>query len=320
MIVAQRLPRPLRHYLEVVTSWPPVRFGLALGRRISADDIPGLAAEMAYRFLFALFPFLIFVAALVGFIGARVGSDTLFASVMQMIGSLFPAEIQALLSDWIGGVLRTQSTSLLTVGAAGALYGAAGGVGTLIKGLNRAHEVVETRPFWKTQGMALLTTAALAILMVGGFFLYTFGEWLGDLLSASLGLGEAFRALWSLLRGPGIAVGLALALIGLYRLLPNTDLRVTHALPGALFATVAWVVLTLGFSFYLAHFGSYDKTFGSLGTAVVLMVWMYFVGMILLIGGEINALVAGSEAKPTAGYDAEAGMEHLLEEIGEKSG
>ena len=319
MIVAQRLPRPLRHYLQVITAWPAVRFGLGLARRVSADDIPGLAAEMAYRLLFAIFPFLIFLAALVGFIGARVGSDTLFATVMQMIGSLFPPEIQTVLSDWVAGVLRTQSTSLLTLGAAGALYGAAGGVGTLIKGLNRAHEVTETRPFWKTQGMALLTTAALAILMIGGVFLYTLGEWVGDLIAARFGLGEAFRDAWSLLRGPGIAVGLALALLGLYRLLPNTDLRVSHALPGALFATVAWVVLTLGFSFYLAHFGSYDKTFGSLGTAVVLMVWMYFVSMILLIGGEINALIAGSEAKPSASYDAQAGMEHLLEEIGEKS-
>src|SRR5438093_2717442 len=169
MIATQRLPRPLRHSVTAITSQPAVRFLLALAKRISADDIPGLAAEMAYRFLFALFPFLIFVAALVGFIGARVGSDTLFASVMQMAGALFPAEIQALLSDWVAGVLRTQSTSLLTLGAAGAFYGAAGGVGTLIKGLNRAHEVTETRAFWKTQALALLTTAALAILMVGGF-------------------------------------------------------------------------------------------------------------------------------------------------------
>jgi membrane protein len=318
MIVAQRLPRPLRHSFTVITSQPPVRFVLALAKRISADDIPGLAAEMAYRFLFALFPFLIFVAALVGFIGARIGSDNLFATVMGLVSTLFPGEIQELLSNWISGVLQKQSTSLLTLGAAGALYGAAGGVGTLIKGLNRAHEVTETRPFWTTQAMALLTTLALAVLMIGGVLLYTLGEWLGDFLAARFGLGEAFRAVWGVLRGPGVAVGLALSLLGLYRLLPNADIRVSHAIPGAIFATLAWVVLTLGFSFYLAHFGSYDRTFGSLGTAVVLMVWMYFVGMILLIGGEINALIAASTKDTSAGYDARAGMNHLLEELGEK--
>jgi len=319
MIVTQRLPRPLRQSIDSVTSQPLVRFLLTVARRTSADDVPGLAAEIAYRFLFALFPFLIFLAAFVGFIGARIGSENLFASVMALISQLFPPEIQALLSDWISGVLRTQSTSLLTLGAAGALYGAAGGVGTLVKGLNRAYEVTETRAFWKVQALALLTTLALAVLMLGGVLLYAFGEWLGDFLAARFALGDLFRDVWAIVRGPGVAFGLFLALVGLYRLLPNTNIKVSHAVPGALFATLGWVVLTLGFSFYLSNFGSYERTFGSLGTAVVLMVWMYFVGMILLIGGEINAIVAGSVAKTTAGYDAEAGMDHLLVELGEKA-
>jgi membrane protein len=319
MIAIERLPRPLRHSIETVANQPAVRFVLALAKRISSDDVSGLAAEIAYRFLFALFPFLIFVAALVGFVGSRIGSDNLFASVMQLIGTLFPPEIQVLLSDWVAGVLHTQSTSLLTLGAAGALWGAAGGVGTLVKGLNRAYEVTETRPFWKTQALAMLTTVALTLLMMGGVLLYTVGEWLGDWLASRFGLGDVFRGVWAVLRGPGVAVGLCAALVGLYRLLPNVTIRVSHAIPGAIFATVAWVVLTLGFSFYLAHFGSYDRTFGSLGTAVVLMVWMYFVAMILLIGGEINALVAGSAAEASGGYDAKAGMDHLLEKLGEKA-
>ena len=318
MLVAQRLPRPVRHSFEAVTRQPAARFLLALAKRIATDDLPGLAAEMAYRFLFALFPFLIFVAALVGFIGARIGSDNLFANVMELAGALFPPEIQDVLSGWTSNMVRTESGGLLTIGAAGALYGAAGGVGTLVKGLNRAHEVAETRPFWKTQGLALLTTVALAVLMVGGVFLYTLGEWLGDVIANRLGLGEVFRAVWSVVRGPGVALGLALSLLGLYRVLPNIRMPIVHVIPGALFATIGWVILTLGFSFYLAHFGSYDKTFGSLGTAVVLMVWMYFVGMILLVGGEINALAAGKPDEPGGTYDAREGMDHLLEELRDK--
>ena len=317
MVITQRLPRPLRHSFQALSNQPLVRFLLALFRRISADDVPGLAAEIAYRFLFALFPFLIFLAALVGFIGARTGSDNLFASIMQLIAVLAPPEVQEVLGQWVAGVLRTQSTGLLTVGAAGAVWGAAGGVGTLVKGLNRSYEVEESRPFWKTQGLSLLTTVSLAIFMLGGVVLYTLGEWLGELLAERFGLGELFRGLWGLLRGPGVAVGLVAVLMGLYRVLPNAKLRLVQALPGALFATFAWVALTLGFSFYLSHFGSYERTFGSLGTAVVLMVWMYFVGMILLVGGEINALLAASEAKTDADYDAKAGMEHLLDELKE---
>src|SRR5436190_19908257 len=319
MIVTQRLPGRLRGFLRVLATQPAIRFLLTLARRISADDVPGLAAEIAYRFLFALFPFLIFLAALVGFVGVWLGQANLFASIIGLVGALLPSETEILVNDWTSGVLRTQSTSLLTVGAAGALWGAAGAVGTLIKGLNRAFEVTETRPFWKTQAFALLTTVALAVLMLGGVLLYSLGGWLGDFMAARFGLGEVFRGLWTIVRGPGVAVGLLLALAGLYRLLPNTTVQHAHAVPGAIFATAAWVVLTLGFSFYVGHFGSYDRTFGSLGTAVLLMVWMYFVAMILLSGGEINAVVAGSAARAAAGYDAKAGMDHLVQELKEAS-
>jgi membrane protein len=319
LAVAQKLPRPLRDAIQAIARQPLVRFVLALANRISADDVPGLSAEMAYRFLFAMFPFLIFVAALVGFVGARIGSDDLFSVVMEQISRLAPPEVAAVLSDWVSGVVHTQSPSLLTLGVAGALYGAAGGVGTLIKGLNRAHEAEETRSFFKVQGMGLMTTLALALFMVGGVVIFTLGESLRDWLVARFGLGDTFKMLWSLLTGPGLVVVLFIILVGLYRALPNTTITVRQAMWGALFGTVAWVVLTLGFSFYLEHFGSYERTFGSLGTAVMLMVWMYFVAMILLIGGEINALVAGSSVQETAAYDADAGMEHLLEELERES-
>jgi membrane protein len=281
--------------------------------------VGGLAAEMAYRFLFAMFPFLIFVAALVGFVGARIGSDDLFNVVMEQISRLAPPEVSAVLSDWVSGVVHTQSPSLLTLGVAGALYGAAGGVGTLIKGLNRAHEAEETRSFIKVQSMGLLTTLALALFMVGGVVLFTLGESLRDWLVARFDLGDTFKMLWRLLTGPGLVLLLFIVLVGLYRALPNTTITVRQAMRGALFATTAWVVLTLGFSFFLEHFGSYERTFGSLGTAAMLMVWMYFVAMILLIGGEINALAAGSPVQEKAGYNAEVGMQHVLEEIRESA-
>lgn len=281
----------LRAIVEPVVRWPPVAFVRQLATEIGEDDVSGLAAEMSYRFLFALFPFFIFLAALLGFIGARVGQANLFSSVMVFIGTFAPGDVQQILDDWVSGVVGTQSPGLLTVGAAGALWGAASGVGTLMKGLNRAYDVDENRPFWQAQVLALLTTVALAALVAGGAVLYAFGEWLGAWLAAAFDLGAGFLAAWSFLRGPGVAIGLAIALVLLYAALPNTRVPLARAVPGAVVATVAWVGLTLGFSFYVHNFGSYDRTFGSLGTAVVLMVWMYAVGLILLVGGEINAVL-----------------------------
>lgn len=270
----------------------PVRFGRLLVAEISADDVPGLAAEMAFRFLFALFPFLLFLAALVGFVGARVGADNLFATAMDFIAVLAPPEVQHILDDWVAGVVASQSPGLLSLGAAGALWGAAGGIGTLVKGLNRAYDAETERPFWLAQGLALLTALVLAILMLGGIALYASGEWLGRLLAARLGLGDLFLVVWTVLRGPGVAASLALALLFIYAVLPNTRVGLRQAAPGALFATAGWVLLTLGFSLYLSNFGSYDRTFGSLGAAAILMLWMYFVSVVLLIGGELNALLA----------------------------
>lgn len=277
----------------------PVRFGRLLVAKISADDLPGLAAEMAFRFLFALFPFLLFLAALVGFVGARVGAENLFAAGMAFLALLAPPEVQQVLDDAVAGMVGTHSPALLSLGALGALWGAAGGLGTLNKGLNRAYEVAAGRPFWIQQPVALVATMALAVLMLGGVALYAFGEGLGQLMAAHLGLGDRFLALWTVLRGPGVAGGLALVLLLLYALLPNTRVGLRQAAPGALFATVGWVALTVGFSFYLSNFGSYDRTFGSLGAAAILMVWMYFVSVVLLIGGELNALLARGPRSPS---------------------
>jgi membrane protein len=264
---------------------------------ISQTDVFGLAAEMAYRFLFALFPFLIFLAAFVGFIGARVGSADLFERVMRLLAFLFPGAVQQVLEEWVRGVLATQSTGLLTLGAAGALWGAAGGVGTLVKGLNRSYGVAETRPFWHRQGLALLTTLVFALLMLGGVAAFTIGELLIGWAVESLHIDAGIWFWWHLIRGPGITLVLGLVFAVIYAALPNRHLGLEHTWPGALFATLAWLGLTSGFGLYVTHLGSFDRTFGSLGAAVVLMFWMYAVGAILLIGGQINALMSG-HARP----------------------
>jgi membrane protein len=227
-----------------------------------------------------------------------VGYTNLFTLVMGFLTLLFPPEVQRLLGDWVAGVLLTQSTGLLTFGAVGALWGAAGGIGTFMKGLNRAYRVTENRPFWKTQMYSLMTTILMTVIMIGGVGLYTFGRSLGELIAADFGLGPKFLAAWEWIRVPAVDIGLVLVLVFMYRALPNVSVSWRGAVPGAVFAAVGWAVLTTGFSFYVGHFGSYDKTFGSLGAAVVLMVWMYMVGMILLLGGELNAAIGGR--KPTS--------------------
>jgi membrane protein len=288
-----QLPEWVPRWLAAFINKPVPAFLVRLGRALGQDDLSGLAAEMAYRFLFALFPFLIFLAAFLGFVGARMGSTDLFERVMGLLALLFPSEVQRVLEDWVRGVLSTQSPGLLTIGAAGALWGAAGGVGTLMKGLNRAYTTAESRPFWLSQVLALITTVVLALLMLGGVALFTAGGMVTSWAIENLGVDPGMLLVLNLVRGPGVMLGLAIVLAVAYAMLPNRRLSLKQTWPGALFATVAWLALTLGFSLYVTHLGSFDRTFGSLGAAVLLMFWMYAVGLILLIGGEINALLSG---------------------------
>ena len=278
-----------------------VRFVRRLVSIIGADDATGLAAEMAYHSLFALFPFLLFLAALLGFIGERVGTRDLFSKAMELITLLAPPEVQQVLADWTAAMLGTRSPGLLSVGAIGALWGAAGGTGTLIKGLNRAYGVKETRPAWKKIGLQLGATVGIGTATAVGVGLSLAGQWASQGLQNIPFLTIELRGVVELARGPGVALGLGLILWLLYTLLPNTETRCWSTLPGAMFATLAWVALTAGFSFYLVKGGLPGWTFGSLSVGVVLMLWLYFVGLILIIGGEINALLSGRREAEESG-------------------
>jgi membrane protein len=145
---------------------------------------------------------------------------------------------------------------------------------------------------WGKQTIALVTTLGIVVLMIAGVGIYTAGQALGGNLADLFGLGPAFLEEWEWLRVPAVNLALFLALFGAYRVLPNAPVAWSGSLLGAAFATLGWIVVTTGFSFYVSHFGSYDRTFGSLGAAVVLMFWLYTVSLILLLGGEISAQIS----------------------------
>jgi membrane protein len=296
--LADRIPAPLRSRLDHLRTLPPVRSLEALFLEIVADDVPGLAAEMAYRFVFALFPFLIFLAALVGFVSARVGRENLFETVMGFLGQFTPAEINGILAGWVAEVVNAQSGGLLTLGALGALWGAMGGVGTLIKGLNRAYDVQENRPFWQSQLLTAATTLGMTLMTLIGAVIYSAGAGLGDRLERWLRLDPGFSDFWALVYPVGFGLALVVLLVALFALLPNVPVHPRHAVPGAIFATLAWTAVTVGFGLYVSHFGNFARTFGTLGAAAVLMFWMYVISMILLVGGEINALLGGYKRRP----------------------
>ena len=266
-------------------------FLLVLGHEIADDDLMGLAAEMAYRFLFALFPLLLFMAASLGFVGEAVGLDDILSELLEQSEPLLPPEVYSMLERYVQGLLQEQSPSFLAIGILGTLWGAAGGVGTLIKALNRAYDVERPRPLWRRQLLALIVVALLPPAAMSFFIVAVLGRVIAEALTNLFRIGPAVSLAFTYGRWPVLMVLLLLGLSLLYHVLPHVNHQYRWSLPGSAFATMSWTIVTFAFSVYLANFNNYDVTYGSFGTVMIFMLWLYLVSVVMLIGAEINSLL-----------------------------
>jgi membrane protein len=255
-------------------------------REANEDNILGRAAELAYYFLLALFPMLIFLTSLVGFLpGLR-------EAIFTALGRFVPGEAMRLVSETISDVTRHRSGGLISFGVLGALWAASGGVTAVIGTLNTAYDAREQRSFWKVRLIAIGLTVMLALLVVSGTALVMFGDRFAVWFGERLGMGPSFTVIWGVIH---YLVGLALLFLGLeliYYFGPNVEQDWKWVTPGAVFAVVSMVVASLLFSLYLRFAPDYSATYGSLGAVIVLMLWLYLMGAVILIGGEVNAEIA----------------------------
>ncbi|MEK7860671.1 MAG: YihY/virulence factor BrkB family protein, partial [Chloroflexota bacterium] len=262
----------------------PVRFGVALVREFDGDDLTGMAAEMAYSFLFALFPLLLLSAAIIGMIGGVLGRRDLLVEAMARVAPFLPTPVADLVGSAILDLITERAGAIALFGLLLALWGAASGVGALMKGLNRAYGVARAQVSWRRQGVtavaALLVTPlglALLVLSVVGHGLTT---WLG----AVTGMSELVALLVAALRIPFAFLVLFGAMTLVYWTLPALRQRYRDVLPGSLVAATGWSVITFAFGVYIADIDEYRVTYGIFGAAIAFLLWLYLVGLVILIG------------------------------------
>jgi membrane protein len=263
------------------------------------------AAVLAYYFLFSLFPFLFFLATLTAFLPLGNSVDLMFDRIRPVL----PAQALDLLNEHVTSLVGKPHPKLLTVGILFTLYSASRGVDAVRKGLNLAYDVKETRPIWQTELAAFGATLAGAVLVLFGISALVAGGAAGFWLSRHLGIEAAYVLVWSWLRWPVTAAAIMLAAALVYYCLPNVKQKFKYITPGSVFATLAWLFATWGFSEYVSHFGTYNVTYGSIGGVIVLMTWLFISGFIFLMGGEVNAIIehASPEGKaPGAHAEGEA--------------
>jgi membrane protein len=262
------------------------------GKAFLKDDCMGLAQQVAYSSLLAFFPSAVLLVGLLGLIGA-------YDQLQHLLGAVSPkAVLQALQiaqsSSHGGGKIVA-----IVVGTAGALWAATGAMGSIVKAVNRAYELEETRGFVKQKLTSALLVAATGIVTAGLFLLIVFGGPLGDAIAKRAGFGGAFTTAWSILRWPIAFVAILLLFALIYYLAPNRTPRSWRWLtPGSFVGAVLWLALSGLFALYTSFSHSYDRTYGTLAGAIVLLLWLYYSALALLFGAELNAELERQGGQP----------------------
>lgn len=254
-------------------------------REVLADNCLGLAAQLAYYFFLALFPALLFLVALVSFIPVA----GLLEAITGVLARVAPSEVLTIIQDQVLKIAHEKNGGLLTLGMLGTIWSTSAGLNAIIDTLNQAYDIQEARPWWRVKLIALGLTVALAVFIVVSFALVLVGPTLAEKVAVWAHMGPAFAWSWKILQWPIVFLLVTLAMALIYSYAPDAVQEWVWITPGTIFATTLWLGISLAFKFYVAHFTSYNATYGTIGGVIVLMLWFYLSALAVLVGAELNA-------------------------------
>src|SRR5918992_5492012 len=241
-------------------------------RRVLEDDCPGLAGQLAYFTLFSLFPFLLSLVALAGLVVNDPAS--LLKVLTDRMQGFLPEDAIRLLDDYIDLTLRGATPSVLLFGILATFWSGWAAANAIVKGVNRAYELQETRPWWMLWGISILMVLGFALVIIS-LALVVFGPEVSTYVQSLTGLPEAFLALWNLVRWSLAFLAVTVAHALLYYIAPNAKVPFKWITPGGFAATVLILLSSVGLDLWVAKFGHYNQIYGQIGAIMVLMLWLY---------------------------------------------
>jgi membrane protein len=254
-------------------------------REVVDDDVLGLAAQLSYYFFLALFPAILFLLALASFFPLSNVTD----DVARSLGPFVSAQVLELIQEQMRRLANNENGGLLTFGVAGALWSSSAALVSIVGALNRAYDIEEGRPWWKVRLIAIALTLGVAVIVLVALSLVLVGPTVAERLGQSTGWGAPFEWTWLVLQWPLVCALIAVAIGLLYYYGPDADQDWAWITPGAVAATVLWLVVSLIFKFYVANFTDYEGSYGTVGGVIVVLLWFYVSGVALLTGAELNA-------------------------------
>jgi membrane protein len=275
---------------------PAGQFLKKLFRRYADNAVGDRAAHLAYYFLFALFPALFFVVTLAAYLPIK---GTLDQAVHRLQG-VVPHEAMQIIQGQLDALVTQQRPHFLWFGLALALWSASRGIDAVRTSLNLSYDVKESRPWWKTQALAIILTIGTGAVMLVSVAGIALGAHASFWIANHLHLHTIWAFIWTYVRYPITAIGIMFDIAVLYYFLPDVKQEWRFITPGSVLGTVLWMAASYGFTVYVEHFGSYDKTYGSIGGVMVMMTWLYLTGLIFIVGGEVNAILEHASAEGKA--------------------
>lgn len=259
--------------------------------KLVESDLMDRAAQVAFYFSFALFPLLFFLVSLFGLI--LVSTEALKGELYDYLYRIMPSSAFELVRRTVDEIVASSSPGKLTLGLAITLWSASAGIDSLRSALNSVYGLTETRSWWKTKLLSL-TITLISIILIAAVLLIVFYGWqLVQATLASVGLEVTSPLVLVSIQWISIFLVMLLACEVIYNLVPDfKNFRWLWITPGSIVAIALWIIFTGGFRLYLEYFNAYNRTYGSLGAVIILMLWLYLTAVAVLLGGSINAVYA----------------------------
>jgi membrane protein len=256
-------------------------------REFGNDNLTDWAAALTYYAVLSIFPGLLVLVSVLALFG-----DKVLQSLIDNMGQIAPGSVGKILTDGAKSLTEAQGAAglLAVVGAAGALWSASGYTAAFMRAANAIYDVPEGRPIWKTVPIRLGVTIVVGILLAISALMVVFTGGLADRVGDALGVGSVLLTAWGIIKWPILVVLVSLMFATLYWATPNARQGGFHWItPGGLFAVLLWIAASAGFAVYVANFGSYNKTYGTLGGVIIFFVWLWISNLAVLLGAEFDA-------------------------------
>lgn len=264
---------------------------IELIKRIFDHDITATAGFLAYNLMLAFVPFLMFLFTLIGLSNLDVNQ------VLEALSYVLPTNAFELIKSTVIEVLRGQSSGIVWITIFLAIWAASNGLGAVIRGMNRAYGVKERRGYISRVIRSIISTVILALLIILTMVLLVFGDVIKNFVITYIPVSYFITMLWDLLRYIILIFMMIVTFAIIYKFTPAKKVSWIEAFPGAFLSSLGWLVFSSGFAFYVNTFSNYSRLYGSLGAIFILMTWLYLSSFIILLGGEVNAMISEKMSK-----------------------